>query len=330
MGSAILPISSKNPFFCHIDSDLLCKADSLNEAILLILVALDAGVGKSPMDLVYRDLNAPSWTRLALATLAAITRGQLCSTSGSVHKGNTNLNHSPDKYAIHPNLMQPSTEGGALICMAEQLIGQLSNAHTCNRTIKNAYEQVWEIGSKVAEKLAITRLHALAQPSSATIAEVSAKLKVDLTQDLNLRAEVENKVKEDMYDLLKAECLNDISEWHRVYRKELLTTMRAAVGAPNTPVRPSSSQVLRDTEERIREEVTACFNDMKANIISVEMNHFRNEFSKEDKLTFLDAEAAKLDYGLIPYHQAALAHEGRPLKKANTGEKRTRSGLWSS
>ncbi len=320
----------KEPIFCHVESDLPCKADSLNEAILLVIAALDAGVGKTPTDLVYRVLNAPSWTRLAMATLAAITRGQLRSTNVSIHKGNTNLNHSPDKYAIHPSLTRPSTEGSALICMAEQLIGQLGDAHSRNRTIKNAYNHVWETGSKVAEKLAITRLHALAQPSTATIAEVSAKLKADLIQDPKIKAEVENKVKEDMYDLLKAECLNDISEWRRVYREELLTAMRAAVGAPNVPVGPSSSQILRNAEERIREEVTAHFNEMKANFISTEMEHFRNEYTKEDKLTFLDVEAAKLDYGLIPYHQAALARDGRPLKKANTGDKRTRSGSRSS
>ncbi len=69
---------------------------------------------------------------------------------------------------------------------------------------------------------------------------------------------------------------------------------------------------------------------MKTNFITIEMEHFRNEYAKEDKLTFLDNEAAKLDYRLIPYHQATLVREGRPLKKANTGEKCTHSGSQSS
>jgi len=42
---------------------------------------------------------------------------------------------------------------------------------------------------------------------------------------MRLRVDIENKVKEDMYDLLKAECINDISEWRHVYREELLTAM---------------------------------------------------------------------------------------------------------
>jgi len=94
----------KEPIFCHKDLDLLCKADSLNKAILLVLTALDAGVGKNSTNLVYRALNGPSWTRLAMAPLAAITRGQLHSTNDNVHKGSTNLNHCLDKFSIHPNL----------------------------------------------------------------------------------------------------------------------------------------------------------------------------------------------------------------------------------
>ena len=50
-------------------------------------------------------------------------------------------------------------------------------------------------------------------------------IKADLAQDMRLRVDIENKVKEDMYDLLKAECINDISEWRHVYREELLTAM---------------------------------------------------------------------------------------------------------
>ena len=169
----------KEPIYCHTDLDLPCKADSLNEAILLVLAVLDTGVGAHSTDLIYCILNAPLWTRLALAMMAAINRGHLRSpNNNSTYSGSTNLNHSPDKFAIHPDLPQPHTEGGALICMVEQLMGQFDKGR--NRSFPDTYNKIWTEGSKVAEKIAINRLHALAQPSATTMAEVTAKAKEDL------------------------------------------------------------------------------------------------------------------------------------------------------
>src|SRR6266702_2918052 len=211
----------------------------------------------------HRVLNAPSWTRLALAMMAAINRGHLRSpNNNSAYSGSTNLNHSPDKFAIHPDLPRPRTEGGALICMAEQLAGQFDKGR--NRSFPDTYNKIWTEGSKVAEKIAINRLHALAQPSAATMAEVTAKAKEDLytntytNLELNfeLRAQIEDRVRTEMFNVLNKEAFENIEEWRQAYRTELIAAMRAEIN-PNTAPIQSNSQLIKDSEETISKEVTS-------------------------------------------------------------------------
>src|SRR6266702_1023047 len=113
--------------------------------------------------------------------------------------------------------------------MAEQLIGQL-NQHSCNCMLKDAYNHVWMEGSKVVEKIPITHLHALAQPSTKTIVEVTTKITADLAMDPKVKTEIENKVKEDMYNLLKAECIANISEWWGLPPPKYSVTWRKGSG----------------------------------------------------------------------------------------------------
>ncbi len=326
----------KDIIYLHQDSDLPYPTDTMNHAILVVLVALNAGSRESNTDIIFQALNAPLWPRLTMAILAAIIQGALWSPK-KMMMGSKNLNAIPDSFPIHPELDHPLMEGRAIIHMAQQIAGIFDKGH--NAPISDAYNHVWSKGEKAAKDLANTRLLGLAQPSKNTINQAIASttkhlhkhIHQELSNDIKIRHDIKEHIKGEMYDLLKAKCLDNISEWHRVYHEELLTTMRAAVGAPNVPVGPSSSQVLCDAEEQIREEVTSCFNEMKTNFISVKMEHFRNEYTKADKLEFLDVEVAGLGYHLILEKETIKAiHKGRPFKKANMGEKHTHSGSWSS
>ncbi len=372
----------KSPIMCHPDSDLPYHTEVMNHAIMAVISALDAGVGEHPTDIIFRALNAPSWPRLTMAILAAIIRGTLRSPR-KMMTGSKSLNNIPDQFSTHQDITRPLTEGGAIICMAEQLAGLFDQKR--NRVLKDAFDHVWEKGTKAATDLAHTRLRGLANPSNATIKEVTDttrrhledKIRVDLELDMRLRSEIEAHVKEEMYTLLKNESLADIEEWRRVYREELLDAMRSAVKAPTVPIGPSSSQVLREAEDRIRLEVAERFDKAKNEFIlealadskagrpntlideilkqeianavgqirmdhaktieqsqtaerakvSSEMKAWRTEYANATKLAFIDKEAAKLGYGLVAHKDA---REGRPLKKANFGEKRTRSGSRSS
>ncbi len=280
----------KAPILLHAESDILTPTTPLNHAINLVITTLDAGVCEFNTDIIYRGLDGASWFRLVMATLAAINRGCLRSPRKTM-SGTKSLNNIPDSFPMHKSLVRPLLEGGAIICMAEQLAGMFD--HKRNRVLKDAFDHVWSKGHKAAKDLTITRLHGLAQPSTTTIEKVKEQakknlydctfidletnlefrtkiekqiekdiykvqrnktnidlfsaaqpteeeeerarqqvhlslvtsIKADLAQDMRLRVDIENKVKEDMYDLLKAECINDISEWRHVYRKELLTAM---------------------------------------------------------------------------------------------------------
>jgi len=325
----------KEPIYCHPDSDLPCKADSLNEAVLLVLAALDAGVGKNPTDLVYRALTSSSWTRLTMAVLAAILRGHMRSPTNTANfKGSTYINETPDKFPIHPSLSRPTTEGGAIICMAEQLAGQLDFKR--NRTFTDIYNKVWSAGAGAAEKLALNRLQALAQPSKNTIERTVSKAKKDLYSstcvsmeaNLHIRSEIEDKVRVEMFNVLNKEAFDNIEEWRESYKTEMLAAMRSAIGTTAT-VAPTNSQLVRNSEEAIRDEVNKRLTLIKEQTATIELEQWKNEYLNSAKLEFLDNEAAKLGYGIVRIADS-IDRQGRPPKKANTGEKRTRSGSRSS
>ncbi len=326
----------KEPIYCHPDSDLPCKADGLNEAVLLVIAALDAGVGNNPTDLVYRVLNAASWSRLTMAILAAIIRGSLRSPTNSIiSTGKTKLNFLVDSYPIHASLTRPTTEGGAIICMAEQLAGHYDQKR--NRVVANACDHIWDKYKATAEKIAINRLHALAQPSNNTINATTEKARADLYTDTynsmkanaELRSTLEDEVRMEMFHVLNKEAFENIEQWRESYRTEMVAAMRMEIANPTARAPPTNSQILRNSEEAIRDEVNKRLALIKEQTTANELEEWKGEYLRSEKLEFLDNEAAKLGDGIVRIADS-IDRQGRPPKKANIGEKRTRSGSRSS
>ena len=100
-----------------------------HHTINLVIATLDAGVCEFNTDIIYRGLDGTSWFRLVMATLATINRGCLRSPRKTM-SGTKSLNNIPDSFPMHELLVRPLSEGGVIICMAEQLVGMFD--HKCN------------------------------------------------------------------------------------------------------------------------------------------------------------------------------------------------------
>ncbi len=113
--------------------------------------------------------------------------------------------------------------------------------------------------------------------------------------------------------------------------KETLVDSKA--GRPNHLINQILKQEIAKAIGEIRKDHDDAIEQARSAeraLVSSEMKAFRTEYANVAKLAFLDKETAKLGYGLVTPQDIIAICEGRPNKRANTGEKHTRSGSCSS
>ncbi|KAI9429448.1 hypothetical protein H4582DRAFT_2149692 [Lactarius indigo] len=261
--------------------------DYLNLCFETTLTALDAGTALKDGETAVTGLTPQAWYRLVMASLSSIIRGMLRSPA-YVKAGTKSLNFSPDSFIISNKLDRPLTEGGAVMLMAQQLAGMVeSNRNHPDKSFpKSYYERQLELLKEGLRKAAeqqhkLDQMHA---PTNANETEATVKKEIyeltkqEMLSDLRLRAEIQDKVREELYKTFQEDACRNIEEWRLTYHRELMDALRQDVAnskiqtgtdkgkskAPPPPV--TMSQALQEAEPAIRAEVRRRVEEEKAGI----------------------------------------------------------------
>ncbi|KAH9045892.1 hypothetical protein EDB83DRAFT_2637966 [Lactarius deliciosus] len=241
----------------------------------LLLTTLDAGAANHDGELMVRALTPASWMRLTMATLGAILRGAMRSPS-ELRKGSRSLN-GIDSFPIHPQLDHPLTEGGAIMLMCQQLGGLFtSNRNHPDKSYPDSYfdKMITLIDANMYKVPTATS----AQPNPPLTEGDRAQARAGARETLILSeievirldpdrmGEIKEAVKAEIFASLNAEALQNADEWRALYKHEFVQAMHDAFEAQYPGVHPgkgkareappvTNSQVVRDAEPRIKQEV---------------------------------------------------------------------------
>ncbi|KAH9049186.1 hypothetical protein EDB84DRAFT_1658060 [Lactarius hengduanensis] len=263
------------------DSDFPAGPKTVHAAAALTITLLDAGASATRGDLLTNGLIPSSWTRLCLGILAAMIRGALRSPP-ILTRGSKSLNGTPDAFPKHPELDAPLTEGGAIMLMTQQLGGLFTSYknHPDKSYPDSYFNKLIAVLDGTFDRSTtasnVPAQEAARPPSKAEgptreeqreqhFRNELERLRVDRPEMDSIAAEV----KAHMFQLLNNEAMSNLDEWRDVYKFEFVEAMHTAFEAQYPGIHPGKgkaranpppltlSQVVRDAEPQIKEEVRA-------------------------------------------------------------------------
>ncbi|KAH9051514.1 hypothetical protein EDB87DRAFT_1582406 [Lactarius vividus] len=214
-------------------NDFVLKQNQLQTAALVVIQALDTGSANHPGETANTFLTPQSWFRLTCAVLAAIIRGNLRSPNNALNGVKPiNTNNSFD---IHKDLVHPLTEGAAVRHMALQIAEAYNKTHTnpfklsptefYNSLLKTRLETI----TKAAEVEASTTLDT---------SNIHHHLHQKILEDPIQMTEINNTVKQIIFNELNKEALDNIDTWREIYREEFKEVMHQYIGVNKFGIDP--------------------------------------------------------------------------------------------
>ncbi|KAH8981413.1 hypothetical protein EDB92DRAFT_1820256 [Lactarius akahatsu] len=265
--------------------DYYATQESFHAAASLVITAIDGGAALHDGELSANLLTPLSWMRLVMGILGATIRGTIRSPA-YLTKGTKSMNWHPDSFIISKALPHPLKEGEALVMMCEQLAGLFTTATNSSRRRTGHPDSYFALLTDILDDT-VERLKDAgpgAPPTSPpsrplppladgqVLRDARESLLQEERERIRLFPEemqsIKDAVKAEIFANLNQEALANLDEWRAIYKHEFVEAMHNAFEAQYPGIHPSSkgkapanpapltlSQVVRDAEPQIREEV---------------------------------------------------------------------------
>ncbi|KAF8261680.1 hypothetical protein EI94DRAFT_1809904 [Lactarius quietus] len=205
--------------------DNLC----LNQAIKVVLIALDTGLMSPDSNYAAHGLTHTLWFWLVHSLLGATLCGALRSPHYR-HIGHSSLNHIKDNLHMAPGLCQPSTHNQLMHVMGEQLMW-LSDTRSCAAASEGDKQQAVEEARNVLQR----------------------QYKDLLWNDQDARQSFNEDLVERIVNSFKEGTREDLEQWRQLWLEVIVRTLK---GEDTTDIRaPTDSQVFRDHHDAITAEI---------------------------------------------------------------------------
>ncbi|KAH8982525.1 hypothetical protein EDB92DRAFT_1819860 [Lactarius akahatsu] len=259
--------------------------ESFHAAASLVITAIDGGAALHDGELSANLLTPLSWMRLVMGILGATIRGTIRSPA-YLTRGTKSMNWHPDSFIISETLPHPLKEGEALVMMCEQLAGLFTTATNSSSRRTGHPDSYFALLTNILDDT-VERLKdagPAAPPTSPpprplppladgqVLRDARESLLHEERERIRLFPEemqsIKDAVKAEIFANFNQEALANLDEWRAIYKHEFVEAMHNAFEAQYPGIHPPSkgkappnpppltlSQVVRDAEPQIREEV---------------------------------------------------------------------------